>query len=315
MGSDYVRITRALGAADMLAVGTLGRLADELGIALVAEPPHPLPRLSVHQVLAARHGRQRDGRLDEFAVDTGVVLGFGTDSGGDGMVGPVLVVGSRGRMTGTLLAADVLAVDADLVGAKGGLAAVAATTDPHADGTIDPLDGHVGGRLPFTGVESEAVFGEESTSPVLLNGTPVGDHGRNDGMGDLALGHCGRGIGTEKLERKTGKESRNIRNSLAGFAGDRRRTLVAFLQSGFHAIHNLGALFILAGTRQTGHSYLTGGDGGPEGLSRPMTRGDEVSVRSDWKQKSDPLSMQRERERGKRDGESWQDAERRQQHA
>lgn len=88
-------------------------------------------------------------------------------------------------MARALLATDVLAVGADTVGAETGIAAVAAATNPHANGAIDPLDGHVGGRLPLTRFEGQAIFGEQNTRSILLNGTPVGDQGGN---GDTEMG-------------------------------------------------------------------------------------------------------------------------------
>lgn len=48
-------------------------------------------------------------------------------------------------MAGTLLAADMLAVDAELVGAEGGLAAMAGAAHSHADRLGHALDGHVVG--------------------------------------------------------------------------------------------------------------------------------------------------------------------------
>lgn len=81
-------------------------------------------------------------------------------------------------MTGTFLASGVLAIDADLVGAKSRLAPVAGTADTHANGLAHSLDGHVGGRFPLAGFESEAILGEQGAGFFLLNGAPVGNHGR-----------------------------------------------------------------------------------------------------------------------------------------
>lgn len=72
----------------------------------------------------------------------------------------------------------MLAVDADSVGAEGGLAAVTGAADAHADRLGDSLDGHVARGFPFAGFEGEAVFGEEGLGFGLLDGAPVGDHGR-----------------------------------------------------------------------------------------------------------------------------------------
>lgn len=91
-------------------------------------------------------------------------------------------------MTGTFLAAGVLAVEADFVGAEGSLAAVAGAADTHADRLGDSLDGHVAGGLPFAGFEGEAVFGKESLGFGLLDGAPMGDHGRFLDLGGVFFG-------------------------------------------------------------------------------------------------------------------------------
>ena len=163
----HVRITGTLSATDMLAVCTLSRLPHKLRIAFMTEPSHPLAWRPMHQILAARLRGQSETLLLGLVRN---LLRF--------RARPFFMTPSGG-MTRTLLAADVLAVDADLVGTERGLAAVAGTTDSHADGTIDTLDGHVGWRLPFAGFEGEAVLCEQSAGSILLNGAPVGDHGRH----------------------------------------------------------------------------------------------------------------------------------------
>jgi hypothetical protein len=98
------------------------------------------------------------GLRSEFA------LGFGLLTGG--------------WEAGTFGAARVLAVHADLLRTKGGFAAVAGSADSHANGLGDPSQFDVGsGSLPFAGVESQAVFGEEGARLLLLHDTIVGEHG------------------------------------------------------------------------------------------------------------------------------------------
>lgn len=93
------------------------------------------------------------------------------------------------RISETLLASGVFALDAHLVGAKGGQTAVTVTTDAHADRLLDPFDftrrlagddtgrrgGHARSRAgdPFAWFESEAIFGEEGAGAFFLHGRPL----------------------------------------------------------------------------------------------------------------------------------------------
>lgn len=78
----------------------------------------------------------------------------------------------------TFRAACVRTIDADLLGAEGGFAAVAGTADPHTDWLCDPVELEVGGGIPCAWVESETVLGEESAGLRMRCGTVVGhDHG------------------------------------------------------------------------------------------------------------------------------------------
>src|SRR5699024_576940 len=126
-------------------------------------------------------------RLREYLVCIGRL-----DSGRDRAIELLRALGTT--VTRAFLATDVLAVDANTVGTERGLAAMAGTTNPHADRAVDTFDGHVGGRLPFTWFEAEAVFGEQDTGPVFLNGAPVGDHHRNDRGGLVSFPHGGGGV-------------------------------------------------------------------------------------------------------------------------
>lgn len=83
-----------------------------------------------------------------------------------------------GWEAGAFGAARVLAVDADLLGTKGGFAAVAGSANSHANGLGDPGQFDVaGGSLPFAGVESQTVFGEKGARLFLLHDAIVGEHG------------------------------------------------------------------------------------------------------------------------------------------
>ena len=91
-----------------------------------------------------------------------------------------LLLGSlRDRVTRTLGAAWVLAVAAKLVRTKGGLAAVAVTTNSHPDRLLYSLGSPVGARVrhPFLGFKSQPILGEQSTSLLLLRVTPVTHRG------------------------------------------------------------------------------------------------------------------------------------------
>jgi hypothetical protein len=113
---------------------------------------------------------------------------FGLRSHGLGLLGQnglerglgslLLVLRFRCGVSRAILAADVLAVDADLVGAKGGLAAMAGTADAHPDGLDDPLDGHIARSLPLARFERQSIFGEESAGLFLLDRAPVGYNSR-----------------------------------------------------------------------------------------------------------------------------------------
>lgn len=72
------------------------------------------------------------------------------------------------------LAAWVLAVDTDLVRAKGGVAAMTGTAYAHADRLGDSRKLQIGRRLPLAGFEGEAIFEEERTGLCLLRNTIVG---------------------------------------------------------------------------------------------------------------------------------------------
>ena len=95
-----------------------------------------------------------------------------------------------GREAWALLAAWVLAVDADLVRAEGRVAAVAGAAHAHTDRLGDSGELQIGGRLPLFGLEGEAIFGEESACLLLLKDAVVGQH-----SGLFNNGLWGRGYG------------------------------------------------------------------------------------------------------------------------
>lgn len=133
MVSVNLRVAGTLLAPDVVAVGTLLRRVDELGLAPVAEPADPLPGLLVDKVLAT--GRRRQGERRLLARDTlGIAPRLGENlvclGGRDSrrhrvFDGLVLALGTA--VARAFLATDMLAVDADTVGAERGLAAMAGT--------------------------------------------------------------------------------------------------------------------------------------------------------------------------------------------
>ena len=202
----------------MVAVGALLRLVRVHGLAHVAETVDSLATLPVDKFLAAGRRRQGERRLlarHRVVLAPGLredMVGLGRrDSGRDRVVdlvleyGTVLELGTT--VTRAFLATDVLAVDADTVGAERGLAVMAVATNSHADRAVDTLDGHVGGKLPLTRFKAEAVFGEQDMSPVFLNGAPVGDHHRNDGSGLVSFPDgCGGDGGSSSGGGRSGRQ-------------------------------------------------------------------------------------------------------------
>lgn len=165
----------------MTTIDTLGRiLRRKQRLTLMTSPSHTLPNRSPNQILSTATRRNRKFHLlsprqfNRPSIPRLLLFQQRPDSTLLRLGGLAL----RRRVTGTFLAAGVLAVDADFVGAEGGLTAVTGAADAHADRLGNSLDGHVARGFPFAGFEREAVFGEESLGFGLLDGAPVGDHGR-----------------------------------------------------------------------------------------------------------------------------------------
>lgn len=188
--SGDVRVSRTDLAANMMAAGTLGRPRSKSRLASMTGAPDPLTNGLANEILTARARGNGQGRLPDLRGHGGrLALGHQRMEGGLGVV-----LGLGRRMTRTLLATGVLAVDADLVRAESGLAAVAGAADTHADGLGDALDGHVARRLPLARLQSHSIFGKQGAGAFLLDGAPMGQHG---GLGGR-LAHwllCGHGGG------------------------------------------------------------------------------------------------------------------------
>lgn len=157
----------------MSALAVLGAGREET-VALVARPPHPLARLLVHQLLAARLAGLGHvnllRRVYGVVRDDGHVLLVPLENGGPPLAaGGELGLGPGGRLAQAAVAADVVAVGA-LAGVEGeaGAAAVAGTADAHADGLVNTQHGLVGlDRLPVAGHDLEAVAFTKLLRPLL----------------------------------------------------------------------------------------------------------------------------------------------------
>lgn len=142
----------------MLAAGAFSRVRSKDRIAAMTSPSYSLPSRPADEILAAGSRGERELVLFRLGLHRLALL---ADDGLERSLGPVfLVLGLRCGVTRALLATDVLAVDADLVGAECGLAAVAGTADAHADGLGDTLNGHVGCRLPLSRFQSQSILGK-----------------------------------------------------------------------------------------------------------------------------------------------------------
>lgn len=117
------------------------------------------------------------GLIDEFISSSGAdgehALSLGVVS--SVLVSQLVLGRLLSRETRTLLAAPVLALHTDPIGAVEGAAAVAAAMYTHANGLLDTLESRHGawGSDPFVGFQSETVFCKESTGTFLLHSIAV----------------------------------------------------------------------------------------------------------------------------------------------
>lgn len=231
------RLSWAFCAPDVaatLAYGGRGR--DEQSLALVAGTTHTLLGRLVGQLLAVLGGDGEDTLLLGQCVGLLCL----------GLFGRALLLG----VAGALLAALVLALGTDLVGAVGGSAAVAGAVDTHADRLLDALDVHRQdrGSNPFVGLEGEAILCKQRAGTLLLHGRTL--QGSDDGGGDIGVcvveldgdnmvGRVGRGrsLGCFLLFDGLGGEGRRG----SGRGGGAGLVLCGFipLEDAAHALHVL----------------------------------------------------------------------------
>lgn len=107
------------------------------------------------------HSSRRRGPFDRPALRFGFCPGF------------FLLLRAGGRISRAFLAADMLAVDADLVRSIGRLASVTDPTDPHANRLLHPFHVQIARGHPFMRFQRQSVLGEQSSSSFLLRGTPM----------------------------------------------------------------------------------------------------------------------------------------------
>lgn len=165
------RVPGTLCAADVLALlADGGGSGDEVGLALMAATADTLLGMAIDPLVAGLVGHGQVALL---------LASFG---------GLLLLLGLFSRRlplreARTLLAALVVALDADLCGAVAGAAMVAGAVDAHTNGLLDALDadGLGRGRDPFVRFQGETVLGEQGTSTFLLKGSAIDLLGNGNG--------------------------------------------------------------------------------------------------------------------------------------
>lgn len=153
------RVARAHCASNMLASTAFRSIRSEHSTTLMTCPADSLSGRVVDDILAAGARRQRKRRLLGFMLHRDSFVQFLRDNGLECSLGVVpVVVGLGGRVVRAALAADVLAVDANFVRAKGGLAAMAGTAHSHPDRSDNTLDGRIARGPPFSRLKGQSVF-------------------------------------------------------------------------------------------------------------------------------------------------------------
>lgn len=179
---QFGRVPGALFAADVIANLALLRAWRELRSAYMASAMDALANRPLDQVLTScarelRQGMDRIAGVLKIRRHSELPRVSGTQFVETGLVDVRLAFCMSGWEAWTFRAACVRAVDADLLGAEGGFAAVAGTADSHSDWLCDPLELGVSWGIPCAWIESEPVFGEESAGLRTMYSTVVGhDH-------------------------------------------------------------------------------------------------------------------------------------------
>lgn len=183
------RVSGAVCATDMSAVGAELASGTEEGTALVTVPSHSLTGFLVHKILGtALRGDPKFRSLLVVAIingDGGVLLEFLGLGGSSLAASQFLSLAPLGRITRALLAAGVLAVGAFLSNTKGGIAKMTVAPHSHADRLLDTEGISLRG-IPVAGVKLKAESLTELLRTLLIKLAP-GDLGNPLGLG-LGLG-------------------------------------------------------------------------------------------------------------------------------
>lgn len=160
IGWDDTRVARAHRAPNMLASSAFRSIRPEHRTTLMACTSNSLSEWMVDDILAAgaRGQGQRCLCFVRYRCRSVRLLG---DNGLEGSfrVIPVVARLCRGVLRAAL-AADVLTVDTDFVGAECGLAAMAGPAHSHTNRSDNTLHSGVVGRSPFSRLKFQSIFGE-----------------------------------------------------------------------------------------------------------------------------------------------------------
>ena len=176
-----IRVARALGTAQVLAIFALGGLALEERLALVACPAHPLRRRSSCHFLATwpvQHG-------ESISLLIQPVIGGDSPNGGSFALGNL---GLGARKLRALLAPVVLTVTADPVRAECRLTPMAIAMNPHANLLLHSGHPYRGRYSPLSRFQGQSIFSEESASFLFLHCVVLFSRHGASGSGDSGNG-------------------------------------------------------------------------------------------------------------------------------
>lgn len=183
---EFGRFSGTFLATNMFTRETFLGTLDKVRFTDMTSTSNPLNHILTHKILATRargHGQRyswiarilevrRKRESTTLARANFANLGLGNQF-------PfTLLFLLGGRETGTFLASWVLAIDADLLWTKGRFAAMTGSANTHSNRFGHSIQFEIpGGGLPFTRLQSQPIFGEESASLFLLHDAIVGKHG------------------------------------------------------------------------------------------------------------------------------------------
>jgi len=192
-----LRLTRAFGTAEVLAIRAFGRFADECSVAFMTCPAHSMDRCLPHDFISSwnlwHHEQLRfrprpriRSRIHSNSRHRWRRCGFSLRLG-------LGFLGRFARKARTLLTAGMRAVAADFLGPESDLAAVTLTMNAHAHRFLHSARVAFPHRGPLAGFERQAPFCEEGAGFLLLELVVRG--GGGDGReGDGEFGGLGGGF-------------------------------------------------------------------------------------------------------------------------